>query len=111
MLARVRQFRLTPDLAEDVAQTVWLNLLENLDKLREPEALPGWIATTAHHECIRVTTRNRRIDPRGPAGGQARRRSWSSTSTRAWTAVERQRVLRESLASSTTTSESCSCCW
>ena len=70
VVARVRQFRLTPHQAEDVAQTVWLNLLENLEKLRDPHALPGWIATTARHECIRVTNVNRRTcrSTRRPAG-------------------------------------------
>jgi RNA polymerase sigma factor (sigma-70 family) len=56
VLARVREFRLSPQHAEDVAQTVWLNLLEHLDRLREPEALPGWISTT---------TRSIPVDPQG----------------------------------------------
>ena len=70
VVARVRQFRLTPHQAEDVAQTVWLNLLENLEKLRDPHALPGWIATTARHECIRVTNVNRRTVPVDPQTGR-----------------------------------------
>jgi len=70
VVARVRQFRLTSHQAEDVAQTVWLNLLENLEKLRDPHALPGWIATTARHECIRVTNVNRRTVPVDPQGGR-----------------------------------------
>jgi RNA polymerase sigma factor (sigma-70 family) len=70
VLARVRQFRLTPDQAEDVAQTVWLNLVEHLDRLREPQALPGWVATTARHECIRVTNAGRRTTPVDPQGGR-----------------------------------------
>lgn len=96
VLARVRQFRLTPDLAEDVAQTVWLNLLENLDKLREPKALPGWIATTAHHECIRVTTRNRRSVPVDPLAGKLDGQLVVDLDE-GIDRVERQRVLRESL--------------
>jgi len=41
---------------EDVGQTVWLGLVEQLsnEKLREPAALPGWLATTTQHECLRV---------------------------------------------------------
>ena len=49
---------------------MWLNLLENLDKLRDPHALPGWIATTARHECIRVTNVNRRTVPVDPQTGR-----------------------------------------
>lgn len=69
VLAQVRQFRLSPEHAEDVAQTVWLNLLEHLDKLRDPAALPGWVSTTARHECIRMTQRNRRSVPVDPQTG------------------------------------------
>jgi RNA polymerase sigma factor (sigma-70 family) len=44
-----------PDI-EDVGQTVWLGLVEQLanEKLREPAALPGWLATTTQRECVRV---------------------------------------------------------
>ena len=70
VLARVRQFRLTPQQAEDVAQTVWLNLLEHLAQLREPEALPGWISTATRHECIRTANLSRRSIPVDPATGR-----------------------------------------
>lgn len=39
---------------DDVAQGVWLRLLESLPGLRVAEALPGWIATTTRRECLRV---------------------------------------------------------
>ncbi|TDP89914.1 RNA polymerase sigma factor [Labedaea rhizosphaerae] len=38
--------------AQDVAGSVWLGLVAHLDRIREPEALPGWIATTAKNECL-----------------------------------------------------------
>lgn len=37
---------------EDVAGTVWMRLVANLRKIREPEALPGWLRTTIRHECL-----------------------------------------------------------
>jgi RNA polymerase sigma factor (sigma-70 family) len=40
--------------AEDVAQSVWLKLTSQLDKIRNPAALPGWLATTTRRECVRV---------------------------------------------------------
>jgi len=52
--ATARGYRLSERDAEDVAQVVWLRLLENFGRLREPRALPGWIATTARRESIRV---------------------------------------------------------
>ena len=33
---------------------VWLHLVDHLDDLRDPAALPGWLATTALRQCIRV---------------------------------------------------------
>ncbi|WP_323791415.1 sigma-70 family RNA polymerase sigma factor [Nocardioides sp.] len=52
--------------AEDVNQTVWLRLVEHLDDLREPAALPGWIATTTRRECLRTLDRSRRTSPSDP---------------------------------------------
>jgi RNA polymerase sigma factor (sigma-70 family) len=40
--------------AEDVGQVVWLRLVDQLDNLRDPVALPGWLVTTARRECFRV---------------------------------------------------------
>lgn len=70
VMARVRQFRLSPQQAEDVAQTVWLNLLEHLGDLREPAALPGWISTATRHECIRTANLSRRSIPVDPTTGR-----------------------------------------
>jgi RNA polymerase sigma factor (sigma-70 family) len=47
---------------EDVGQTVWLLLVEQLGKLREPAALPGWLATTTQRECLRALTAARRTE-------------------------------------------------
>jgi RNA polymerase sigma factor (sigma-70 family) len=49
-----RSHRLGRADAEDVSQSVWLRLAEHLDRLREPAALPGWLATTTQRECDRV---------------------------------------------------------
>ena len=47
---------------EDVGGTVWLGLFEQLGKLREPAALPGWLATTTQRECLRVLKQSRRYE-------------------------------------------------
>jgi RNA polymerase sigma factor (sigma-70 family) len=49
-----RRHRLGDADAEDVSQNVWLHLIDQLDKIREPAALPGWLATTTRRECLRV---------------------------------------------------------
>jgi len=61
------RYRLGSHDLEDVAQTVWLLLVEHLDKLREPAALPGWLATTTAHECLRVVKAAGRTERRGNA--------------------------------------------
>ena len=61
-----RAYRLSRSDADDVNQTVWLRLVEHLDSLREPRALPRWILTTAQHECGRLTKAGRREQPVDP---------------------------------------------
>ena len=61
--ATARAHRLSRDDAADVAQTTWLRLVEHLDRIREPEKLGGWLATTARHESLRVIRRGAREQP------------------------------------------------
>jgi RNA polymerase sigma factor (sigma-70 family) len=61
-----RRWQLDRTDAEDVGQAVWLRLVEQLDNLRDPAALPGWLATTTQRECSRA----RRSRCRLAAGGQ-----------------------------------------
>jgi len=51
--------------AEDVAQMVWLNLVDQLGRLRDPSALPGWLVTTTRRECLRVLRAVRRPQATG----------------------------------------------
>jgi RNA polymerase sigma factor (sigma-70 family) len=54
-----RHYRLERSDVDDVAQGVWLLLLESLPKLRVPAALPGWLVTTTRRECLRTARRVR----------------------------------------------------
>jgi RNA polymerase sigma factor (sigma-70 family) len=55
-------YRLNGRDVEDIDQTVWLRLVENLDRIREPRALPKWLITTAGNECRRLMrTRQRTL--------------------------------------------------
>jgi RNA polymerase sigma factor (sigma-70 family) len=49
-----RRHGLSDEDVHDVGQTVWLALLSHLPVLREPAALPGWLATTTRHECLHL---------------------------------------------------------
>jgi RNA polymerase sigma factor (sigma-70 family) len=60
------RFQLSGQDREDVGQSVWLLLVEQLGKLREPAALPGWLATTAYRECLRVVGSAHKSEPLGP---------------------------------------------
>ena len=60
-----RRHRLADD-ADDVAQSVWLRLVDQLDKVRDPAALPGWLATTTRRECLRVLRTERGPLAAGP---------------------------------------------
>jgi RNA polymerase sigma factor (sigma-70 family) len=59
------RFQLSIDDRKDVEQSVWLLLVEQLGKLREPAALPGWLATTTRRECLRVVTASRKSERLG----------------------------------------------
>ena len=59
----VRGFRFDPATAADVSQTVWLRLVEHCGRIRDPERLPAWLATTARNESIRASRRMARTIP------------------------------------------------
>jgi len=60
-----RRYQLDRPDADDVGQSVWLRLVDQLAFIREPAALPGWIATTTRRECGRLVTAARRREALG----------------------------------------------
>ena len=97
--ALIARHRLRGHDADDVNQTVWLRLVEHLADLREPRALPGWIATTTRHECLRVIDRSRRtlaVDPQ--TSPQFDRPDDQVALDEDLLALERQQALRAALA-------------
>jgi len=79
---------------DDAAQSVWLLLVENIGRLREPAALPGWLATTTRRECIRILgaaqRREQREEPVPPG--------LADTTEQEIIAAERNAALRAALA-------------
>ncbi|HUA30751.1 MAG TPA: sigma-70 family RNA polymerase sigma factor [Streptosporangiaceae bacterium] len=59
------RFELSRQDIDDVGQSVWLRLVENIGSIREAAALPGWLATTTRRECLRVVRSARRSDHAG----------------------------------------------
>ncbi len=59
----VRSYGLDHALAQDVVQTTWLTLVRRHDSITEPQAVSGWLTTTARREAWRVGKQQRRADP------------------------------------------------
>ena len=59
----IRGYRLGFQDASDVSQTTWMRLAENIDRIREPERVGAWLATTAGRECLRLLKGNQRQLP------------------------------------------------
>jgi RNA polymerase sigma factor (sigma-70 family) len=54
---------------EDVFAATFFRLFEHLDNIREPEKLPGWVATTARNEVRQLLRSKRRTEPRSEIEG------------------------------------------
>jgi RNA polymerase sigma factor (sigma-70 family) len=59
--ATARAQSLSPELASDVVQTVWLVLLDKISTIRNDESIRFWLTTVARHEAIRVSKSQRRL--------------------------------------------------
>ena len=80
---------------EDVGQAVWLHLVGHLGNLREPAALPGWLATTARRECLRVLRAGRPLAAGCVLDAETLPDDQAGTAEQELLAAERQAVLRE----------------
>jgi len=58
-----RNHRLNPTDAAEVAQITWLRLVENIDRIQQPDRVGAWIATTARRECLRLLRTASRTEP------------------------------------------------
>lgn len=67
VLAVCRGFGIRDADAEDVRGSVWLRLTTSLDRIREPEALPGWLRTVTQRECLKLLRNGQRQIPTDPA--------------------------------------------
>lgn len=54
-----RGYRLADEDAADAVQLTWLRLLEHLSRIRDPERLAGWLATTCRRECQALLRKSR----------------------------------------------------
>ncbi|HEX8871030.1 MAG TPA: sigma-70 family RNA polymerase sigma factor [Lentzea sp.] len=49
-----RRYGLSPADSDDAVARVWMHLLADIGRIREPAALPGWLGTTTRRECHAV---------------------------------------------------------
>lgn len=53
-------YHLSPADAADVSQIVWLRLVENIGRIRQPDSVGAWLASVTRHECLRLLRRAER---------------------------------------------------
>jgi RNA polymerase sigma factor (sigma-70 family) len=58
-----REHRLSDSDAADTVQLTWLRLLENLGRIRDPQRLAGWLATTCRRQCLAVLRQSKTTVP------------------------------------------------
>jgi RNA polymerase sigma factor (sigma-70 family) len=58
-----RGFRLSHHDAAEVSQTTWLQLVEHLGDIREPERVGAWLATTTRRQCLTTLRKTGRALP------------------------------------------------
>jgi RNA polymerase sigma factor (sigma-70 family) len=61
--ATARAHRLSTSDAEDVFQTTWLRLTEHIGRIKEPDRIGGWLATTARREALKALRAARTVSP------------------------------------------------
>jgi RNA polymerase sigma factor (sigma-70 family) len=61
--AIARGYRLPSPDAADVIQVAWLRLVQQLPRLRQPQFVAAWLATTVRRECLSTLRRRDREQP------------------------------------------------
>lgn len=89
----VRSFRFSDADANDAAQMIWLRVVENLHKVRDPERLGLWIATTSRRECMRLIEKKSRVTPTDPDTGFTRLKAPGDVEMDQISRADAQRVL------------------
>ena len=81
--------------AEDVGQSVWLQLVDHLNRIRDPAALPGWLATVTRRECLRVLGTRSAVAAGYVLEAETLPDEQTGTAERELLAAERQAALQE----------------
>jgi RNA polymerase sigma factor (sigma-70 family) len=93
-----RRYRLDTADTADVGQNVWLLLVNQLGKIRDPAALPGWLVTVTRRECGRVLGSAQRKAARRMLDAENIPDGETETIEQGLLAAERHAALREAFA-------------
>jgi RNA polymerase sigma factor (sigma-70 family) len=58
-----RGYGLSREDAEEVGQITWFRLADHIGRIKEPDRIGGWLATTARNEALRLLRAGRRVGP------------------------------------------------
>lgn len=83
--------------ASDIFQEVCMELLQELEKLRDPQALPKWLITVTSHRCFHHWTLQKRFVNSDSTEPDATRFQIAPDALRIVCEVEKEQQLREAL--------------
>ena len=83
--------------AADIFQAVCMELLTELPRLREPNALAGWLIQVTSHTCLRWKRQQGRLPPADEADAAQLPATENSTQETILLEAEQEQVLREAL--------------
>ena len=92
------RFHMRPEDAADVFQAVWLELYEELPRLRQPNAVRGWLLTTAFNRCYRSKMKNRKNSELAASYALLDSLAESKEASQLYQDFEREQMLREAIA-------------
>ena len=58
-----RGYGLSRDDAEEVGQITWFRLADHIGRIKEPDRIGGWLATTARNEALKLLRAAQRVGP------------------------------------------------
>lgn len=64
----IRTYAIGHEAQDDVFQTVWLRLAENLTKIQQPERLASWLARVARNEAVSMYRKRTKVVPQEDLG-------------------------------------------
>lgn len=93
------RFRFSRDQAEDIFQAVCVDLLEQLDSLREPAALRGWLVQVATHKCLHARRKRAREELTDPTELDTGSASREESPEQVMERVQQQQIVRDAMTS------------